>query len=463
MDRTEPAEPDAVDASIDAAQRATVSGVLATGVADFETAAESDVERQTKLPKRQLAAVFLAQVTVFMALVVPTAFSLAIKVGATNPETKDSVLAVTVGVGALIIIFTNPILAVLSDRTRSRFGRRRPWYVLGLIFGLLGSVGVGLSSAPAALTASWAVAIIGYTLSSGMLITYLGDRLPEEQRGKVMGAIGAISQIGPILGIVVAGAFAEQLGLMFIVPGIIAFIGPLWFVFSMKDSQYTGEVPPFALKKLTAGFYFNPRKHSNFAWVIVSKFFVYASLGFTTIYGVYLLQSRLGLEVAEVSALVALLGIGGVATAIVGAIGAGWLSDKLKSRKPFLIISGILLAVSPFVVGTTASITQYAIGSLIGTLAVGIYGAVDQALALDTLPSEENENARYLAVFGLANAIPQALAPFAAAAVVVWAGGDYSWVYFVAAGFAILGALTILPISMGRRATLSTTSVVTHP
>jgi MFS family permease len=447
--------------SVDATQRTTLTGNLGADSEDIGAALHAGAAPTVKLKKRELVAIFIAQTTLFMALVVPTAFSLAIKIGATDPANKDLTLALAIGIGGTIIIFTNPLLAVLSDRTRSRFGRRRPWFVTGMAVGLVGSVIVGVSNAPALMVAGWAVAIVGYTLSTGMLLTYLGDRLPEEQRGKVMGVIGAISQIGPIIGIVLAGAFASELALMFIVPAVVAFLGPIWFAISMKDPQFTGEVPPFQLSRLARGFYFNPRRHTNFGWVIVSKFFVYASLAFTTIYGVYLLQSRLGLDVGEVSSLVALLGLGGVVTAIVGAIGAGWLSDRLHTRKPFLIVSGVLLALSPVIVGTTASVMQYAIGSLVGTLAIGIYGSVDQALALDTLPSEENENGRYLAIFGLANAIPQAVGPFAAAGVLALAAGNYSWVYFVAAGFALLGAIAILPISVGRRAKLPTTSIAT--
>ncbi|GAA1229976.1 MFS family permease [Microbacterium phyllosphaerae] len=452
---------DETASGLDAAQRTTLAGNLAAEAADISTAIEADPRAEVKLPKRELLAVFLAQTTLFMALVVPTAFSLAIKIGAIDPAGRDLSLALAVGVGGTVIIFTNPVLAIMSDRTRSRFGRRRPWFLLGLVLGLLGSAIVGFGTVSAVLIAGWAVAIVGYTLSAGMLLTYLGDRLPEQQRGKVMGVIGAISQIGPILGIALAGSFANDLTMMFVLPAIVAFVGPLWFAVTMKDSQFTGEIPPLQLGQLARGFYFNPRRHSNYGWVIVSKFFIYASLAFTSIYGVYLLQGRLGLDVAEVSSLVALIGLGGVVTAIVGAIGAGWLSDKLHSRKPFLVVSALLLVVSPITVGLSTSVLEYAIAALIGTLAIGIYGSVDQALALDTLPSEENENGRYLAIFGLANAVPQAAGPFAAAGVLALFGGDYSWVYFVAGGFAFLAALAILPISVGRRAQLSTTSIVT--
>lgn len=447
--------------ALDAAQHTTIPGNLAAESADLATALGTSPTAAVKLPKRELIAIFIAQTTLFMALVVPTAFSLAIKIGAIDAENRDTMLALAVGIGGTLIIFTNPVFAVLSDRTRSRFGRRRPWFGAGLVVALLGSVIIAVASSSPVLIGGWVIAITGYTLSTGMLLTHLGDRLPEAQRGKVMGVIGAISQIGPILGVVLAGAFASDLTLMFIVPAVAAFVGPLWFLFAMKDPRFTGDLPPFQLGRLVRGFYFNPRKHSNFGWVIISKFFVYASLSFTTIYGVYLLQSKLGLAVAEISSLIALLGLGGVVTAIVGAMGAGWLSDKLRTRKPFLVISGLMLALSPIIVGSTASIPQYAIGALLGTLAIGVYGSVDQALALDTLPSEENENARYLAIFGLANAIPQAIGPFAAAAVLAAFGGDYGWVYFVAGGFAVVAALCIVPISVGRRAELSTTSIAT--
>jgi MFS family permease len=86
---------------------------------------------------------------------------------------------------------------------------------------------------------------------------------------------------------------------------------------------------------------------------------------------------------------------------------------------------------------------------------------VDQALALDTLPSEENENGRYLSIFGLANAFPQAFGPLLAGVVLSLAGGDYTWVYFVAAAFAALGALAIIPITASRQSLVSTTSLQT--
>lgn len=453
-----PVEP---ERAVDIAPPGGVSAAMAQGAEEIAEAALRGGAHRSKMRAPEMLALFLAQLTLFMALVVPSAFSLAIKIGVVDPANKDSLLAITIGIAGTLVLFTNPLIGVLSDRTRSRFGRRRPFFIGGVALGTLGSLILGVSSSSWMLIVGWSIALAGYSMSNQTILTYLGDRLPESQRGKVMGISGALTQVGPILGIVLAGAFAAQMNLMFLVPAAIALVGTLWFAAAMKDEKFEGELPAFRLSSLTRGFYFNPVKHSNFAWVILSKIFVFIYIAFIGLYGVYLLMSRLGLDATGAAGIISLMSLGGIVLAIVGAIGSGFLSDKLRSRKPFLIISAGILAASAFLTGTSTDIPQFVIGGLLGSLGIGVYGAVDQALALDTIPSEENENGRYLSVFGLANAIPQAVGPFLAALVLSIAGGDYTWVYFVAGGAAILGALAIIPISVGRRATLSTTSIAT--
>lgn len=413
---------------------------------------------EIKMKKRQLLPIFIAQFTLYIAFVAPSSFSLAIRVEAIDPTTKNIVLALALGIPGVIAIFLTPFVGVLSDRTRSRLGRRRPWLIFGGVLGIVGSSLIGLVPSAPVLIAGWTIAFLGYTFTSVMILAHFGDRLPESQRGKAMGINGAITQIAPLVGILAAGAFTSMPVLMFLVPGAAAFLGLVVFVATMKDPQLTHAVPPLRVGKLFEGFWFNPRRYPNLSWVWLSKALVFVALSFMQIYSVYLLSSRLGLDPAGVAGIVAVVGAGGIGAAILGAIGSGWLSDKLGTRKPFLVVSALTLAVGLFISGTMTSSTQYIIGSLIGTLAIGVYGAVDQALSLDVLPKAEDQNGRFLSTLGLANQIPQAIGPFFAAAVLTAFGGDYMWVYIAAAVFAALGALAILPISIGKRAELSTTS-----
>lgn len=412
----------------------------------------------SRMPKRQILPILIAQFTLYVAFVAPSAFSLAIRVESIDPTTKDIVLALAIGIPGVIAIFLTPFVGVLSDRTRSRLGRRRPWLVFGGVLGLVGSSVIGLGESAPLLIVGWTVAFLGYTFCSVMILAHFGDRLPASQRGRVMGINGAITQIAPLVGIVAAGAFTATPALMFLVPGIVAFLGLVLFVLTMKDPRATGPAPALRTGELFQGFWFNPRRYPNLAWVWLSKALVFVALALMQIYGVYLLGSRLGLDPAGVAGLVAVVGAGGIATAILGAIGSGWLSDKLGTRKPFLVVSALTLAVGLLVTATISSPGQYILGSLIGSLSIGVYGAVDQAISLDVLPADEDQNGRFISTLGLANQVPQAVGPFFAAGVLAVFGGDYSWVYIVAAAFAALGALAILPISVGTRATLATTS-----
>jgi MFS family permease len=78
--------------------------------------------------------------------------------------------------------------------------------------------------------------------------------------------------------------------------------------------------------------------------------------------------------------------------------------------------------------------------------AYGIYMGVDMALVLGVLPDQEN-CAKDLGVFNIANAGPQSLAPFLGAVLIAVGGGaDYDLLYLSAAALTFVGALAIIPV-----------------
>ena len=440
----------------------------ASAAAAFELASEGvgeavggppGADGMPPMPKRQIIPALIAQLTLYIAFVAPSTYSLAVRIEALAPESKNTALALAIGIPCAIVIFITPLVGVLSDRTRSRFGRRRPWLVAGVLAGIAGAVVIGLVPSLAALIIGWTIAYIGYTITAVMILAFFGDRLPEGQRGRVAGINGTITYLGPIIGITLASQLHAAPAAMFIIPGVLAVVGGLFFAVTMRDEPVTTPRAAVRAGEIFGGFWFSPRRYPNLGWVWLSKAFVFLGLSFTSIYSVYLLTSRLGLDAAAVGGVVALTGIAGVGTAVLGALGSGWLSDKLGTRKPFLWTSAILIAAGAVTVGTTTSITQFILGSVLGSFAIGVYGAVDQAVQLDVLPQEEDQNGRFLSTLGLANQIPQAAGPFLAGAVVAIAAGNYTVVYVVAGVCSLLGALAILPISIGKRSQESTTSI----
>lgn len=403
---------------------------------------------QQHVPVRQILPILLAQFTMCVAAITPTAYSLAVWMQRIAPESKDAVLPLAIGIPATLVIFLGPIINVLSDRTRSRLGRRRTWLLAGTIAGTLGMLLVVAVPSVITVVIGWAVALVGYTAVSSMILVHFSDRLPESQRGRVMGIAGAVTQIGPLAGVVLAGAVSSVPPMIFLVPAAASLIGSGLLIAVMKDPQHTGERPPLNLGRLFQGFWFNPRRHPNVGWVWLNKIFIYLALSFMTVYSVYLLSSRMGLEASGIAGVMSLAGVIGAATGVLGALGSGVLSDRLGVRKPFLVVSAVILAGGLVVIGTAGTVTQYLIGTACTAGAAGVYGAVDQALQLDVLPTDEDQNGRYLAVLGLGQQIPQAIGPLLAGVVLAVAGGEYGWVYFVAAGSAIVSIFAVLPIRL---------------
>lgn len=88
-------------------------------------------------------------------------------------------------------------------------------------------------------------------------------------------------------------------------------------------------------------------------------------------------------------------------------------------------------------------------GAVVMSLSFGVYLAVDIALVTEVLPDAKNSAAKDLGVMNIASAFPQTVAP-AIAPLFLFAGGgstaDYNILFSVAAIYAVLGAVTIIPI-----------------
>jgi len=85
----------------------------------------------------------------------------------------------------------------------------------------------------------------------------------------------------------------------------------------------------------------------------------------------------------------------------------------------------------------------------ISGLGFGTYMAVDLALVADVLP-DEGSAGKDLGVLNMAGALPFAVAPATAPAVLAVGGGSYVVLYAVAGGCAVAGAVAVLRVRLVR-------------
>lgn len=126
-----------------------------------------------------------------------------------------------------------------------------------------------------------------------------------------------------------------------------------------------------------------------------------------------------------------------VATVVVGGV---W-SDRVGRRKPFVIWSGVLMAVATAALAGWQTWPGAIVASALLGVGFGVFTSVDFALMTDVLPKAVDRG-KDLGVINVANALPQVAAPALAAPIVTYLGG-YPALYLVSAVIGLAGAVLV--------------------
>ncbi|MHA7220419.1 MFS transporter [Arthrobacter sp. MDT1-48-3] len=360
-------------------------------------------------------------------------------------------LALVATVGAILTMLVQPIIGVLSDRTRSRFGRRMPWILFGGVIGAFLLMSLRFAPAIGVLVVLWTLAQMILNSAAAPLAATLADRAIESKRGTGSAIAGMGNFIGGIGGAVIAGISFGIIGLnAYFIFGILIIGGVIGFALFAKDRSSTElHVLPHTWGAFFRGFLV-PLRAADFRWVWVARVLLTFGFGISSALNFFMLQSYIqpGLSAAEATAFVPVLSLVGFPGTIIGLIVAGRLSDTTGRRKPFVIVASLLMALGfivPLVLPTVAGLM---ISGVIVGIAFGSYLSVDQALFIDVLPDKDAAG-RDLGIAALGGNLGQALAPFLAAQVVVITGG-YAGIWAVAAALVVIAALAIIPVKSAR-------------
>ena len=398
----------------------------------------------------------LAQFGVFIAFITPIAISLAVRVGELAPGHEEYLGYIT-GAGALVVMVVGPLFGILSDRTRTRIGRRRPWMIGGMVLGVISLFVMALAPNVLILGAGWILAQLGWGQVLGNLQISTADRLPESQRGKVAGLTGFATQIAPVFGVILVSGLTGDALLLFLIPGIVGVILVTLFVTLVHEDDSRGRIfeSRLSLTVLFGKYIYNPVRYPDYSLNWLARFLFYFGLTLNTTFAAFFFASRLGVSVAEVGGVIAALGGAGVLATTAGALGGGFLSDRFRRRRVFVLIGAITFALGAVTMAFAPSLPLIVVGSLLVSMGIGTFAAVDQAVLLDVLPEKETDAGRFMGIMGFAVSIPQAFAPLIAPlflAVGAVAGGEknYTLLYIVAAAFTLLGGLVVLRIKSVR-------------
>lgn len=350
------------------------------------------------------------------------------------------------GIAGVCALISYPLTGALSDRTTSRFGRRRPWILSGALLFAVALLVLGLQTTMLGVGVFWSLAIIGFCMLTAALTATISDQVPVNQRGFVSGWLSAPQAVGTIAGLllVITLSLGQFLGYTVMAVLLVALVIP--FVIWTPDAVLSpADRPPFTLRALIAGFWISPRQFPDFGWTLLSRILVNFGNAFGTTLLLYFLEDGLGFKEGDPAedALLTLTLIYMVFVVLASLI-LGRLSDRIGKRKMFVFAASALQAVAALLLAFVPSFDVAMIAAGLLGLGYGCFLSVDQALATQVLPFAIARG-KDLGIMNIATAVPQAIAPLFGAFIVAALVG-FQGLFLISAICALVGGLAVIPI-----------------
>ena len=319
-------------------------------------------------------------------------------------------------VGASVAFIVQPVSAALSDYTRSRLGRRRPWIIAGaamaaVILVLLATTDTFLAFAVLA----WSLQLAS-NLAQGPYQGYVPDLVPRAQVGAASGLVAMMTAAGQLTGAAIAGAAVAlgepRWGFLALAVLILATLVPT--VARVGDGA-VGVGPP-AVRHAS---WLNGARaalaeawaHRSFVWLLASRLFILMGTATLVYSAQFFLTRSLGYSEPEAAgAILALLAIT-VLSAIAATAWAGTASDRLGRRRVIWLgcalgaIGLSILAVGgaqPEVVAAGLRFPLAGLGAVPVGVGAGMFLAACWALLVDIIPRPTA--GRYLGISNIVTA-----------------------------------------------------------
>jgi MFS family permease len=422
---------------------------------------------------RFIAIYAVAYAALWLALLTPAIITLALRVRQFAPDDSAGPISMVLMTGAIIALISNPVFGALSDRTRSRFGRRRPWLVGGVVCGCASLAVIGFAPTINIVLLGWCLAQLAYNAVLSAMVAIIPDRIPASQRGTVVGILGVCMPIGQITGTYLVQQLSTNMTLALLVPGLIGVAGVLTLAFALPDEPAppAGTAPelrmapewrvastprvaqaptpaaqPAAAPQPPAAGPGPPRNHRDFAWAWTSRVLFTTGSCFLQAYQPFFLLDALRRDAHDVPRLIFQSTLVQAAMVVLWSLISGRLSDRTRRRKPFVMAGSIIQGLGLWIIAFSHSYTTLLLGVALVGMGHGVYEGVDLALVTDVLPDRDHHAAKDLGLLNIANTLPQVIAPLAAPAILAISHGDYLLLFSVAGTVAVLGSVFLVPL-----------------
>ncbi|QMU08281.1 MFS transporter [Levilactobacillus suantsaii] len=401
-------------------------------------------EEQPKLPWMVSSAMFLAPLCWYgpigstRSVLIPQLFS------QLDPVHKVWAVGILATVASITGAVANLLFGAFSDVTRTRFGKRKPYIVLGTVAIALSLIVIANVKSIMAIIFIWIIAAAAENAIAAAIYPQISDRVAPKWRGTVSTFYGVgftIAQQGFAL---LAAQFLGNVKMgIYFMAGCTVVLAVIHELLIQEKGNLDDPKVPFNKDTLKKYFFFPTHDSRDFYLALTGKFFMVVGSTIVTTFLLFLFTDYIGQGTAaagkSISIFSTIMLIIGVIFALIG----GPLADKLKRVKAPVVIATFALgfaALFPLFVQKPWAMFVYAVIAAFGN---GLYNSVDGALNMDVLPSSDTAG-KDLGLINLANTLGQMLGAMVASAIVASFG--YGAIFIFAIAMEVVGGIAIAMI-----------------
>ncbi len=321
---------------------------------------------------------------------------------------KNTYLGLLTFTGLILAMAAQPIAGAISDRSGFRWGRRRPYILLGILAGVLFLAGMGLAGSFAILFITYCLLQISVNTAQGPYQAFIPEMVPDGKRGTASGVkslleiLGGVALLYPIA--IFMDNFAADEGKVWLwlsltLLGILLLAFMAATVLLVKEPAARAGPRQSLLATLIKPFKIDFKAHRDFIWFLASRLLIFMAFATIQQFALNFLKDVIGVaNPAEATAQFSLVAVAGMLATV---FPAGRLSDRI-GRKPIALASGLVAAFGVAIIFFFQSYATVLIGAGVIGVALGAFTSTNWALATDLVA--KGEEARYLGIANMATA-----------------------------------------------------------
>lgn len=343
-------------------------------------------------------------------------------------------------------LFILPFVGAYSDRIWTRFGRRKPFIMIGAPLALIGFIGIPLFLGGSLLLFMGAIFITLFAMDlfRTPVVSLMPDITPSPKRSQANGMINLMGGIGGVLAFAVGGIlFKVSVGAPFYFGGIVMLIACGIVVLFIKEPKPESVEPVEGKPGLIGSFKTIIKDNDKSAlYLLGAIFFWFLGYNALEVFFTSFAVNVLGVDSGEATFLLAYFSLAIIITAPI----AGYVGGKV-GRKRTMIVGIIAFAILLAYGYTITSVSHVKIMLLLSGISWSMILVNSLPMVLDMAP--QDRLGAYTGLYYLSAQSSAIVGPVLSGKIISIFSNDYRIAFMYGAVTLVIALFFVLPIKRG--------------